>query len=262
MLLLRPNSYANAKGWDDLIHAFAGPLKHSSLDEMILLLHTTIPSPREQQSEYIRPVSYDTLDEIPRLLLSMTPSIVRTSAARKIQAVYRRHWKRSEGIDAIQAHYWRLLRKRSTEMEWSEDLRYYLLFRVPLGYILVCLDVIKTFVESEKKEAKKRIMTEDDEHLVELMEALDRYRCDSVDCALDQRSNKYSSKLLKKMIALQKKLSPFSKFHDSQSVTGLQHAVLEVKAIVESLDTIAGSTGTKDQIKKRWDRGWKWIFEK
>jgi len=35
-----------------------------------------------------------------------------------------------------------------------------------------------------------------------------------------------------------------------------------VKAIVESLDDIPGSIGTKSQIEKRWDRGYKWIFEK
>jgi len=157
-------------------------------------------------------------------------------------------------VDAIQTHYWDLLRKRSTEMEWSKDSQYYLLFRVPLGYILVCLDAIKTFVESER-EAKKRVMTEDDKHLVELMEALDRYRCDGVDYAVYQRSNKYSSKLLKKTIMLQKKLSPSSKFHDGRSISNLQRAVTEVKVVVESLDNIPGSVGTRNQIRKRWDRG-------
>ena len=343
-MLLRSNSYADAEGWDDLEHAFTESLKQSPFDEMILLLHTGASSPHEQRLEYVRPVSFDRLDDVPELLLSTAPSawrtgptrsyqpphveaatevqpddsgdgqggqehidmpqeritdvyeaeaeasfgdreeeidetwvnaaIViqdayrrhlerrRTGAARKIQAVYRRHLKRSEGIDAIQAHYWHLLCKRSTEMEWSKDSRYYLLFRVPLGYVLVCLDAIKTFVESEKKEAKKRVMTEDDKHLVELMEALDRYRCDSVDYAVYRRSNKYSSKLLKKTIMLQKKLSPSSKFHDGRSVSNLQRAVTEVKVVVESLDNIPGSVGTRNQIRKRWDRGWKWIFEK
>jgi len=258
ILLLRPNSYADAEGWDDLEQAFTQSLKHSPFDEMILLLHTGTPGAHEQRSEYVRPVSYNRLDEVPKLLLSTAPSAWRTGltrsyqhphveaateiqpdgdgdgqveqehigipreritdgkeaevvtffgdheeeidetqvnaaiviqdvyrrhlerkragAARKIQAAYRLHLKRSEGIDAIQTHYWHLLRKRSAEMEWSKDPRYYLLFRVPLGYVLVCLDVIKTFVESEKKEAKKHVMAEDDKHLVELMEALDRYR--------------------------------------------------------------------------------------
>ncbi|KAF9644922.1 hypothetical protein BDM02DRAFT_822801 [Thelephora ganbajun] len=132
------------------------------------------------------------------------------------------------GIDATQAHYWRLLRKR-----------------VPLAYILVCLDAIKAFAESEKKEAKKRVMTEDDKNLEELMETLDKH-----------------SKLLKGTIALQKKLSPSSKLHEGRSVSDLQGAVLEVKAVVESLENIPGSIGTRNQIKRRWDRGWKWIFEK
>ena len=42
----------------------------------------------------------------------------------------------------------------------------------------------------------------------------------------------------------------------------LQSAVLEVKAVVEGLDNIPGSIGTRIQIQKRWDRGSKWIFEK
>jgi len=72
MLLLRPNSYADAEGWDDLVHAFSESLKHSTLDEMILLMHADIPSPREQGLEYVRPVTYNTREEIPQLLLSTT----------------------------------------------------------------------------------------------------------------------------------------------------------------------------------------------
>ena len=71
-----------------------------------------------------------------------------------------------------------------------------------------------------------------------------------------------SSKLLKKTVALQKKLSPSSEFHEERSVDDLQRAVMEVKAIVDSLDDIPGSIWTRNQIKKRWDRGWKWILEK
>ena len=268
-LLLRPNSYVDAEDWDDLVHVSTESLKHSSLDGMTLLLHTSISGPLEQQSEFIRQVSYSTLDEVPKLLLSMTLSALGaglapahqqrphveaetgvqadigrdgqgqdegidipgeriayggragvvvsgryhgeeidwarfhaavviqdayrchlerkwSGAVRKIQAAYRRHLKRKsvvyEGIDATQAHYWDLLRKRSTEVEWTKDSRYYLLFRVPLADILVCLDAIKTFVESEKKEAKKRVMTEDDKHLEELMKVLDQHRYDNVGC--------------------------------------------------------------------------------
>jgi len=35
-----------------------------------------------------------------------------------------------------------------------------------------------------------------------------------------------------------------------------------VKAVVESLNDIPGSIGTRNQIQKRWDRGWKWISER
>jgi hypothetical protein len=346
--LLRSNSYAEAEGWDDLESAFIESLKNSSLDEFILLLRATIPGQHGRRPEYVRPVSYNRLEEVPKLLLSMIPNASRTGAtptqqlphvgvmmraqpdddhdgqgqqerisisqeriadgkeaevvvssedheqeidetqvgaaktiqgayrrhleqkrvgaARKIQAAYRRHMKRKSvvrrGIDATQARYWHLLRKRSLEMEWSKGSRYYLLFRVPLAYILVCLEVIQAFVESEKKKVKKRVMTEDIGDLEELVEALQQHRCDGVDFSLYEGSNLSSSKLLKKTIALQKKLSPSSKFHEGRSVSDLQRVLLEVKDIVESLDNIPGSIGTRKQIKKRWDRGWAWIFEK
>ena len=363
--LLRSDSYANANCWDDLVYAFTGSLRDSFLDEIVLLLHADIPGPDGWRSEYVRPVSYDSLDEVPELLLSTTPSALRAGAtitcqrrprievetgwqpygnhdgqweqvladipsemisdgeeaevatpgldyeeeideaatnaakviqdayrhylerrragaARKIQIAYRRHleWKRAVagstlathhlkrksvvrvGVGAIHVRYWRLLRKRSVEMLWSKNSRYYLLFRVPLGYILVCLDVIKTFAESEKKEAKKQVMTADNRDLENLMEALDRYRYDGVDCVLDKGSDRFSSKLLKKTIPLQEKLSPSSKFHEERSVVDLQHAVLEVKSVVESLDDIPGSIGIRNKIRGDWNRGWKWIFEK
>ena len=190
----------------------------------------------------------------------------RISAARKIQAVYRRHLKRKsvvrKGIEATQAHYWNLLRKRSKEMEWTKGSQYYLLFRVPLGYILVCLSAIEAFAESEKKEVRKRMMTEDHKGLEELVDALSQYRCDSIDCTLYRGSNDYSSNLSKKTAELQNKLSPSSKFHERRSVGDLQDAVQEVKAVLESLKKIPGSTATRNQIQKCWDRGWKWIFEK
>jgi len=258
ILSLRFNSYVNADGWDDLVHAFTEPLKNSPLDELVLLLHTATPGSDKPHPRYARPVSYNRLDEVPELLLSIIPSASRTDvtptdkrrprgevatgnhggqnrvgipeeriaggkgaegfvldwsyeeelcqtrinaarvvqnayrrhlerkragAARKIQAAYRRHLKEKsvvrEGIDAAQAHYWHLLRKRSMEMKWANGSRYYLLFRVPLAYILVCLDEIKAFVESQKKGAKKRMMTEDHGGLEELMEALNQYRYDN-----------------------------------------------------------------------------------
>ena len=58
------------------------------------------------------------------------------------------------------------------------------------------------------------------------------------------------------------KLSPSSELHERQSVTDLQHALLEVEEIMESLDSIPGSTETKDSIEECWNRGRKWIFEK
>ena len=330
MLLLRSNSYANAEGWDDLVDAFTVPLRNSSLDEIILLLHIGTIGPHEPGPKHVRPVYYNTLDEVPELLLSTTLSALRidttpahqrwprvgtatgvrpdsnhgrqrqqkriemreervvdgkeaavaipsgsceekisgtrVNAAKVMQAAYHRHLKGKgtirEGIDAIQVQYWRLLRKRSMEMEWTQDSRYYLLFRVPLAYILVCLDTIKAFTESEKKQAKKRMGTEDHRGLEELMEALNQYRYEGTGHPLYRGFNMSSSKLLKRTIALQKKLSPSSKFHEVQSVNDLQGAVLEVKAVVESLDSIPGSIGTRNRIKECWDRGWKWIFEK
>ena len=345
VLLLRSNSYADAKCWEDLVYAFTESLKNSSLDEIVLLLHTAIPGSHGWRSKYVRPVSYDRLDEVPRLLLSMAPNTLRAGivpavqqqprvevatgeqpdeehdeqgqpkhidipqerindgkkveveasagdheqeirvntakttqdayrrhleqkradATRRIQAVYRHYLTRKsairKGIDATQAHYWQALRKRSMEIEWSKDSQYYILFRVPLAYVLVCLDAIKAAVEFKKKGAKKRMMTDDDKNLEESMGVLDQYRCDGAVCILYRGSYKSSSKLLKKTIALQKKLSPSSKFHEGRSVTDLQHAVLEVKAVMESLGDTPGSTETRDQIKMRWDRGWKWIAE-
>lgn len=107
----------------------------------------------------------------------------RNKAAKEIQVCYLRYLKRKKivrkGLDATQARYWQLLRKRSMEMEWTKDSRYHLLFRVPLGYILVCLDVAGEFVESKKKEAMKRLTAEGDKGLEELMDALKQYRCDN-----------------------------------------------------------------------------------
>jgi hypothetical protein len=339
-----PDSYVHAKSWRDLESAFTKSLAGSSLDEMTLLLHDSIPGRYERRCNHVRPVIYGRLDEIPALLMadpnvSSTPLYQqrsrvgvamraqpscdyngqgqradmsreriadenetgkgacsdgnheqefeermvnaakaiqdayrrrlkqrRADAARKIQTAYRHYLERksvvSQEVDAPQARYWYLLRMRSLGMEWSKGSRYYLLFRVPLAYILVCLDIIQAFVESEKKKAKKRVMTEDHRDLEELMKVLVHHRCDSVDYTLYDGSNLSSSKLLKNTIALQRKLSPSSKFHEGRSVKDLQGAVLEAKEIVESLDNIPGSIETKNRIKKRWDRGSTWIFEK
>jgi len=345
--LLRSSSYADAKDWDDLVHTFTEWLEDSSLDEIILLLHSTIPGPQQRPWKHARAVIYNQLGQVPRLLLS-TPGALGAGtapayrqqpriwavtgaqsdsdydrqwqhrhtdipevsifdgweadaeiygvdneeidetrvdaakviqdayrrhlewklgpAARKIQRAYRRYLERKRivrtGIDVAQARHWNLLRKRSMEMKWPKGSRYYILFRVPLAYILVCLEAIKPFLESERRVVRKRMVTEDPKGLEELMETFHRYRYDNVDCAVHQGSNKSPSNLRKKTIALQKKLSSSSKFHDKQSVGDLQDAVQEVKVVVEGLHDIPGSIGTRNKIKERWDRGWKWIFEK
>jgi len=78
ILLLRPNSYADSKDWDDLVHAFTESLNRSPLDEMILLVRTDIPGPSERQPKCVRRVSYDELDEVPGLLRSVAPRVLRS----------------------------------------------------------------------------------------------------------------------------------------------------------------------------------------
>lgn len=310
------------------------------MDEMILLLHRSIPGPHPQRWNHVRPVVYSRLDEVPMLLLA-DPGVTGTftpqqlprvgtessgdfdgqgqrinalservteeneteeepgsngdheqgtegrsvKAAKTIQNAYRHHLERRrgraaqkiqvaylrylgrkkivrKGIDATQARYWQLLRKRSTEMEWTKDSRYHLLFRVPLAYILVSLDVAGGFVESKKKEAKKRLTAEGDKDLENVMDTLQQYRCDHIDCGSYLESDGSSSKLLKKTIELQKKLSPSSEFHERKSISDLQHVVLDAKVVVEGLENIPESIGTRNRIEKRWERGYKWIFEK
>lgn len=77
-LLLRPNSYADSKDWDDLVHAFTESLNPSPLDEMILLVRTGIPGPSERRPKCVRRVSYDELDEVPGLLRSVAPRVLRS----------------------------------------------------------------------------------------------------------------------------------------------------------------------------------------
>ena len=200
-------------------------MKNSPFDEFIRLLRDNTFGPPRQPSKHIRTVSYDRLDEVPKLL-SMTPSPAgddaisthstrpqvgkgtgvqpnvdhgkqeqkknagtderQIKAARIIQASYRRYLKRKnvvhKGIDDKQAHIWRLLRHRSREMEWSQDSQYYLLFRVPLADILVCLNVMGAFLESKKKDASNRMKDVHIEELEELMEARSEYRYGSVGC--------------------------------------------------------------------------------
>ena len=60
----------------------------------------------------------------------------------------------------------------------------------------------------------------------------------------------------------QKKLSPDSKLHEKRSLKDLQQAVQEAAVIVEGLDDIPGLPAKKNRVRKRWDRGYKWIFEK
>ena len=115
----------------------------------------------------------------------------KADAARKIQAAYHLHLRRKEidrdRIGEARTRFWHLLRTRSKEMEWPRDSQYYLLFRVPLGYILVCLDAIEALFGSEIKVLRKLIGDDaDHEDLEELAEALYRYRCGSIDCTLCQ----------------------------------------------------------------------------
>ena len=139
---------------------------------------------REQEVDEVTVKAAKTIQDAYRRRLERK-RVVRDSAAKKIQSAYLRHLERKRvvrtGVDSTQARYWHLLRKRSTEMEWSKDSRYHLLFRVPLAYILVSLDVIGEFAEFEKNEAKKRITAEDHRGYEDLMENLQQHRYDTVD---------------------------------------------------------------------------------
>lgn len=310
-LVLKCNSYSDAKDWDDLVYAFTESLRHPSPDEMILLLHETIPGPRGRWSDHVHPVTYSALDEVPKVLLSKgrqeqqhVESATRArpnrdhdvqrqakpidashegiadgketkeyseweqvAAALKIQFAYRRHLKQRDvarkGVDERQAHYWRLLREKSREMGSSKDSQYYVLFRVPLADILVCLEVMEAFFTSKKKEANKhkRMKSKNRNH-GRSVGVVNQFRYCGIDYALRPGSNGPSRNLLERTNELQKELSPSSELHERRSVTDLQHAVLEVKAIVGNLEALPGSSATRNRIKKRWDRGWKWIFEK
>jgi len=86
-----------------------------------------------------------------------------------------------KSINATQAQYWDDLRKNSMEMELSKDSQYYLLFRVPLAYILIRLDAIATFARSKKDEANKRLMAPGHMGTEDLMETIAQYRHDCID---------------------------------------------------------------------------------
>ena len=106
---------------------------------------------------------------------------IQNSAAKKIQATYLHYSKQktivNRGPKTAQAHYWLLLRKQSKEIKWFKNSQYYLLFRVPLAYVLVCLDLVRVFLES-KKEAEKQNRTRD------YRGPLEQYRYGSVNCTL------------------------------------------------------------------------------
>ena len=235
ILLLKLNSYADANYWDDLVHVLTESLNHSPINEMILLVRTGIPSQYEQRPKCVSLVPYERLNEVLKLL-SLDPSALGsgTTSVRK-QRSNRNH----DGEGHIET-------------------------RDPLEYVIEWLDMIKAFAESEKKEAKKRRMvTEEKKCYQELTEALTQHRCDDVYCSLHQGPNKPSSKLLKKTIALRKKLSPSSPGpHEERSVSDLRHGILEVKAILESMGNVPGSMETRNRIRRCWDGGCKWIVEK
>ena len=217
--VLRSNSYADAKSWDDLVNAFAESLKDSPFDELILLLHTDLPAPVRHLSEYIRVVTHSWLEEVPGLL-SVAPNAfraratsaqeaepqdgdvsggqhnsgdgergqerstasyeTRVDAAKTIQGIYRRHLRRKDavpkGIDVAQADRWRSLRQSSKEMEWPKNSQYYILFRVPLGSVLACLDTIAGFLSSEKGRANQKMKKAGGKDLEAAMEVFNKLK--------------------------------------------------------------------------------------
>ena len=84
-LVLRSNSYTNAKDWDGLMRALVESLKRSPPDEMILLLRDTASGRPERLSEHVRPVTYHLLYRVPKQLLSNAPNIMRTIITRAPQ---------------------------------------------------------------------------------------------------------------------------------------------------------------------------------
>jgi hypothetical protein len=189
ILLLRPNSYADAEGWDDLVHAFIESLNRSFLDEMILLVCTGIP---ERWPKYVRLVSYNIPDEVPELLRSVAPSILRsgTTSARQQQP----HVEVVARVQSDNDHDRRGQKRRvempqesvadgkeaEADMSGRDHGQEINEIREPLACVLECLDAIKVFAESEKKEVKRLIMAGDNKNLEVLMETLCQYRCDGI----------------------------------------------------------------------------------
>ena len=189
------------------MHAFTESLKSSPPGEMTLLLpHAHQQQPRTQANTRAGPdsapdqdrerESYETQFNTGKMIQEAYRAHCRrleqrkADAARKIQTAYRRHLRRKEivrdRIGTARTHVWHLLRTRSMEMEWPRDSQYYLLFRVPLGYILVCLDTIEAQFESEIKDLRKLKDDANHEDLEEPAETLCRYRCGNADCTLCQ----------------------------------------------------------------------------
>jgi len=102
------------------------------------------------------------------------------AAARKIQAACIRHLKRKKvvptDIHATRARFWSQLEARAAGMTWSRPSRYKLVLRGPLVHVLVCLDVVGTAADSEKRDVKKRSKVAHHQELEELMESQARYR--------------------------------------------------------------------------------------
>ena len=111
---------------------------------------------------------------------SFTSYEPRVDAAKTIQGVYRRHLRRKDavpkGIDVAQADRWRILCQSSKEMEWPKNSQYYILFRVPLGSILACLDTIAGFLSSEKGRANQKMKEAGGKDLEAAMEVFNKLK--------------------------------------------------------------------------------------
>lgn len=62
---LKALRYAEASDWWGLVTVFTKSLSDSKLDEMILLLHSKAPKFQGRVSQYVRPVMYEKIEEIP-----------------------------------------------------------------------------------------------------------------------------------------------------------------------------------------------------
>ena len=195
---------------------FTKSLSDSTLDEMILLLHSEAPKPQGWVSRYVGTVIYEKVEEIPDLLrvkaaggadtrapadptpggpllepgppvdnggqeeAPVSPEEVR--AALTIEAAYRRAMARKKevlklkGDNATRARLWSFLRDRASSMEMPRHKHYRLLMQGPLVHVLVCLDNIKMFAEQAKSDLMKQIQGCDHQRLEEFMDMFDRSR--------------------------------------------------------------------------------------